>query len=459
MSIRICRKAREGGGGRVWRKILEKITHNFGYKLISLLIAIVVWYIAVQYSDPQQTKSFNVRVTVENESYIENGKQVYYIDDDYKTVTVYVSANSSKFKYINENTISVKADLTQIVDFEKDPVMVPLSVSCAGVAQTDLSLSRQTIPITIENVASKELPMTVSTKETTPANNYEVGKLTPSVDRIVVTGPESVISQIDSVIAEIDVTGLNMNTELTATLKFIDKSQNVMSEDKINDDITIEGVVKKVTVAVELWRKRSGVLFDIHYSGEPAEGYQVYNIYTAPDELTVAGDNAALDTLAANGNKIMIPAEKIDISGCSTDQTFEVDFSDVMPENLKVSSSMNGTVTVYFTILPVDSREYEVDVDDIVTSNLASSLTVSYDQTAVTVKVKGVSSNLDALDESSIILVADFADMTVGDYTIMPSVSLPEGYQLVDSVVLNVHIKEKAEKESSLSSDEKTTTP
>ena len=72
------------------------------------------------------------------------------------------------------------------------------------------------------------------------------------------------ISQIDSVIAEIDVTGLNMNTELTATLKFIDKSQNVMSEDKINDDITIEGVVKKVTVAVELWRKRSGVLFDTY---------------------------------------------------------------------------------------------------------------------------------------------------------------------------------------------------
>ena len=89
----------------MWRKILEKITHNFGYKLISLLIAIVVWYIAVQYSDPQQTKSFTVRVTVENESYIENGKQVYYIDDNYKTVTVYATANSSKFKYINENTI------------------------------------------------------------------------------------------------------------------------------------------------------------------------------------------------------------------------------------------------------------------------------------------------------------------------------------------------------------------
>ncbi len=443
----------------MWRKILDKITHNFGYKLISLLIAIVVWYIAVQYSDPQQTKSFTVRVTVENESYIENGKQVYYIDDNYKTVTVYATANSSKFKYINENTIIVTADLTQIVDFEKDPVMVPLSVSCAGVSQTDLSLSRQTIPITIENVASKELPMTVTTKETTPANNYEIGKLTPSVDRIIVDGPESVISQIDSVVAEIDVTGLMLDSELTAKLKFIDKSQNEMSEDKINDDITIEGDIKTVTVAVELWRKRSGVLFDINYSGEPAEGYQVYNIYTAPDELTVAGDNIALDTLAQNGNVIEIPAEKIDISGCSTDQTFEVDFSDVMPENLKVASSMNETVTVYFTIMPVDSREYQVDVDEIVTKNLDSSLTVSYDQTAVAVKVQGVTQNLDSLDESGIILIADFTDMTVGDYTITPSVSLPDGYQLVDSVVLNVHIKEKAEKESSVSSDEKTTTP
>lgn len=443
----------------MWRKILEKITHNFGYKFISLLIAIVVWYIAVQYSDPQQTKSFNVRVTVENESYIENGKQVYYIDDNYKTVTVFVTANSSKFRFINENTISVKADLTQIVDFEKDPVMVPLSVSCSGVAQTDLSLSRQTIPITIENVAGKELPMTVSTKETTPANNYEIGKLTPSVDRIVVSGPESVISQIDSVVAEIDVTGLMLNSQLTATLKFIDKSQNEMSEDKINDDITIEGDIQKVTVAVELWRKRSGILFDIHYSGVPAEGYQVYNIYTAPDELTVAGDNAALETLAQNGNVISIPAEKIDISGCSTDQTFEVDFSDVMPENLKVSSSMNRTVTVYFTILPLDSREYQVDVDDIITSNLDSSLTVSYDQTAVAVKVQGVTQNLDALDESGIILIADFSGMTVGDYTITPNVGLPEGYQLVDTVSVNVHIKEKAEKESSVSSNEKTSTP
>ena len=281
------------------RSLLSRITHNFPLKLASVLLAVVLWYAAIYYSDPKETRSYSVHVDVINESYIASGKQVFYIDEAYRTVTVYINDNASKLNRINENYITVTADLTQIVDFDRDPVMVPLSVSCQGISATNISLSRKTIPISIETVADKELPITVSTGDTVPNKNYEIGSMTPEVSSITVSGPESIISQIDSVVATVNVTNMRTDGEKTATLSFINKDQNQISEDLINDSVTIQGDYSKLSVYVELWKKRSGITFNINYSGKPAPYFKVYQTSSFPEEITVAGNTEG-------GNRIIL---------------------------------------------------------------------------------------------------------------------------------------------------------
>ncbi|MBR3397928.1 MAG: hypothetical protein IKG70_08835 [Lachnospiraceae bacterium] len=428
------------------RNLLSKITHNFPLKLVSVVLAVVLWYAAIYYSDPKETRSYSVRIDVINESYIASGKQVFYIDDIYKTVTVYINDNASILSRINAGNITVTADLTQIVDFNRDPVMVPLSVQCTGVDQTNISLSRETIPIRIENVDSKELPITISTGDTVPNKNYEVGTLTPEVSSIVVNGPESIISQIDSVVAHVNVSNMTTDGERKATLSFIDKDQNIISEDLINDSITIEGDYSNLSVYVELWKKRSGITFNINYTGTPATDFRVYQTTTSPDEITVVGNSDALTSLEAAGNAITIPSDRINVEGASDDVTVDVVISDLLPDNMRISASMNDYITVTVSIMPVDSKKISYDVDRIDIINLQEKLSISYSKTTVEIKVKTTGTKkLTDLTADDLTVQLDASSLTTaGEFELPAAVTLPEGYELVDDVIIPVVVKEIA---------------
>ncbi len=430
-------------------RFISVITKNFPIKIISVFIAVVIWYMVVYNNDPIITQSYQVHINVENESYIANGKQLYMIDEEYKTVTVYVKANRSQLDSISADDINVTADLTQIVDLDRTPVMVPLSVSCDGIDQTDISLSRNAIPITIENVESKELSVSVSTEETVVNKDYEIGKMTPSPSAITIYGPESVINNIESAVVKIDVSGLAEDKTLTGKLAFIDKNQDEISDTIMQDDITIEGGEPDMTVDVELWKKQSDISIQVGYSGSPANGYQIGTITTTPDNLTLAGTDDALKLLAQNGNKIVIPSSVVDVTGLSSDKQIEIDLAEYLPENTKLSSSMNETATIYITVLPVGAIEFSLDVDDIEVKNLASSLTVSYDKKSVVMRISGDSDVLNALKAENIKASIDLKNYTVGDYSIPISITLPDGCSLVESASISIHIKEGAEKETS----------
>ena len=62
--------------------LLSKLTKNLALKIISVVIAIVIWYVVVDFNDPIETESYSVRIEVTNESYISNGKQIYRIADE-----------------------------------------------------------------------------------------------------------------------------------------------------------------------------------------------------------------------------------------------------------------------------------------------------------------------------------------------------------------------------------------
>ena len=375
-------------------RFIKALTNNLPLKIISVFIAIVIWYLVIYNNDPIITQSYQVHIKVENESYIANGKQLYMIDEENKTVTVYIKANRSQLNRLSADDISVKADLTQIVDLERTPVMVPLSVSCEGIDQTQISLSKNAIPITIENVESKEIAISVSTEETSVNKDYEIGKMTVTPSTITVYGPESVINSIESAVAKIDVTGLTQNKQLKGKLAFIDKNQDEISDTIIHDDITIEGGEPDITVDVVLWKKQSDISLEVEYSGSPANGYQIGTISTTPDNITLAGTEEALKKLAQDGNKIVIPSDVVDVTDLAADKQIEVNLADYLPPDTRLSSAMNDTATIYITVLPVGSIEFPLDVDAIKVKNLASSLTVSYDKKEVILRINGDSDTL-----------------------------------------------------------------
>ena len=436
------------------KSIIEILRRNIGLKLLSVLIAVIIWYVVVQMNDPIEAKSYQVRITTENESYITNGKQIFHIDDTYKIVTVYLRANRSILRDTSADDISVVADLTQIVDLNRDPVMVPLTASCRSVQSSNITLSRTAIPISIENIATKEFPVTVDTGDSIPGQNYEVGRTTPDPEQVVINGPESIINNIDSVIAQIDVTGMTQSGTKQATIVLLNKDQEVISTETIEDDLTLSAGTTGVRVAVELWRKQSDVTLQVEYSGEPAAGYHVTNITTTPETVTVAGSSDALKALKENGNTLTIPGEMVNVAGASSDIAVEVSLTEIMPENMRLAKNTAETATVYLTILSDATMEMTVDVDEIQVENLPEDLTVSYDQTEIVIRISGVQSRLENLKDSDIQVSIDADGMHSGDLTLPLKVSLPDGITLEEDVSISVHLKEKAVAETTPAKEE-----
>lgn len=426
--------------------LIKAFERDLGLKILSIFLGIVIWYMVVNINDPVETASFTVRVTPQNESYIENGKQSFRIDDEYKAVVVYVKGNRSTLRKLNADDIVVTADLTQIVDLKRDPVMVPLSASAPGINATGITLSRTTIPIRIEDIDSKEFPVTVEVGSSLPGSDYEIGTLTANPETIRINGPESIINQLDSVIAQIDVTGMTRDGARDASLRLMDKNSNVISKETIADDLTFDGGVPHVEVQVGLWKKQSNIGFHVSYTGTPAAGYQVGKITTTPETTTLAGTDEALAGLKERQDLLQIPGNKLSVEGVSSDVTFSVPLKDILPEDTKLATGMADTVTVKISIIKNDSREMTIDVDDIRTEGLASNLAVSYDQTKLDFIVEGSSQAMKNLTPEEITATINLSELTSeGDYTVPVSISLPPGLSISGEAKLAIHLKPRAQ--------------
>ena len=132
------------------KKILKKLLNNLPLKILSILIAIVIWYVVVIVKE-----RFDVPVHVTNEAYIAAGKKTYQIAEEYQTVTVTVTDNNSVVSRLKASDITVTADLTQSVMMDTNPVYVPIKAACSMVKQEKLSTVTATIPVEIEDVDSE----------------------------------------------------------------------------------------------------------------------------------------------------------------------------------------------------------------------------------------------------------------------------------------------------------------
>nr|WP_255779384.1 CdaR family protein [Blautia sp. NSJ-165] len=193
-----------------------------------------------------------------------------------------------------------------------------------------------------------------------------------------------------------------------------------------------------VKVNVELWRTLQGVTIDAlnSYVGEPLNGYQVGKITSTPEKINIIGSDEALQKFTVNGNKLTIPAsEDRDITGKSADCEFSVDLAELLPKDIKLASGVNDTALIKVSILPLNSKEYNISTTDIKIENNPGNMNVVLDKVEVLVRVEGLTEELDKLEKSQIHLSIDLKGYTeAGEYEVPVKIEVPDGYQVVDEV-------------------------
>ena len=419
----------------------KKLTSNLTLKIVSVLIAVFIWLFASNASDPVNIKSYAVKVSVVNDDYIYNSGQTYQIEDEDRTVMVYITGKNSVIS--NRTDLTVEADMTQIVDKSVNPAYVPVQFKAvSGISMENVNIVPKTIPVYIEDVERKEFMITVTTTGK-PGSGYEVGECIPSLEKISIEGPKSTINKIKSVVASINVAGLMTDEKKQAKLTLIDQDGEPLSADaKEYLKFYNVGDEREIDVSVKLWKVVNNIKVVADYSGSPAYGYQVDKITTTPEKISVAGSEEALKKLQENDNTIEIPANLIKVDGANQDLEASIKLNSLLKEEdgYKIPEALTQSVMVKVSILPYGSKEFEVKTSDIIINGLGDDLRLSFSQDTVTVRVKANERELETLTSDQIKISIDLKDKLAGEYTLPVAVTLPDGYEQVENTVTTVQL-------------------
>ena len=149
------------------KKIQELICKDFGWKLLSIAIATILWFMVINIDQPVDTRGYNRPLNIENmEVLTDRGLTVGNLEELKNTkITVKVKAQRTALDRLNQNPewITATVDLSELSNAANgDTVALPVSVSVQGGNTYGISSKNPAVvEISIETMASKELPVEV----------------------------------------------------------------------------------------------------------------------------------------------------------------------------------------------------------------------------------------------------------------------------------------------------------
>ena len=193
----------------------KNLTKNIPLKIMSVIVGILVWLIVVNVDDPIITKGFVISdVQIINEAYVDQLGQMVMQDDSENTVRVYITGERKTVNRLTSSDIKAVADLQQAQSTDTDPVMIPITATCAGVLPENIRVSPQNLSVHLEKKVTKEFAINVSCGDSKPAQGLEIASLTANPEKVRVTGPESLVGKIDSVSVDVSskIDGIDQDT-------------------------------------------------------------------------------------------------------------------------------------------------------------------------------------------------------------------------------------------------------
>lgn len=410
-----------------------KLTVNLGLKIAAFIFSAFLWLIVVNVDNPVESRTFtDIPVTIVNDDIITSGGEVYQVVGQ-QTVSVVVYATREVRQQLSAEDIVATADIR-----EMNSSLVPIEVTIPefeGEYESAEAVPRN-LQIQIEKSGSRVLALTADDTGIV-RNGYMIGSMTVHPTNITITGPESVLEQIDRAVASVNVDGMSKSEEREATLYLYDSNGNVVNQNQLENNLGEDGL----TVSVEILEMKSvPVVFDV--TGTPAEGYQYTGCTSEPETLQICGASEDIQKI----EEIDVPASVIDISGASESVEQTVDITPYLPDGIRLVDENTGSVKVTAMIEAEGTRTIDFLVRSIRINNLDDNLQVSYPaDTEIRLRFSGDQEQLDVLDISNAVSVDLEQYNTPGTYDVPVNVNLPDGITQLENVTVQLTLEEKTD--------------
>ena len=329
----------------------KKLTHNLGLKILAVLIAGLLWLIAININDPVSQQSYNVSVQIVNMNTLTDNNKYVEVLEGSDSVRVTVRAARSVLNELTDKNISAVADVNKMTEGN----YIPIELSCTknSVSDDDLKGDKDYVHVSVENIKRRQLPISVDVQGT-PAENYMLGATNTAQNAVSISGPESIVDTVSTVSVDIDINNVNADVNISLPIHLYDTDGKEIIDKRITKNLD------DVSTTATIWLIKS-LPIEYGYAGVPADGYEVDgNLTSTISYISVAGKQSVLK----NMQMIDIP-EAIDITGATRSIEEVIDIKKHLPDGVIIPDTDTDTkATLKLRIIKSVEEDNDTEEED-----------------------------------------------------------------------------------------------
>ena len=414
--------------------ILKALSKNIGFKILAVLFAFTLWLTVYNIEDPTKSKTLTINVTVSNKEYVESLGKYFEIKDGTNKVTFSVTAARSVLDKLDESDFIAVANMEQIIVEDNGiDARVPIEITPASNINSNLvrlSSTNKNLKVTLDELMTKQFVVSASAIGEV-AEGYALGNVTVTAPNVLkIAGPKSIVEDISSVIATIDVSGMSESwATYRATPILFDE------EGKEIDTTRLTFSDETVNVSAEILNIKA-VPVTVNPTGTPAKGYEVTAIYCNPEFIKLKGNKALLNTI----NEIVIPEGVVAVNGASGNIVATLDVSEYLPENTTLATGENPMVEIMVVVGKIKEKTFDVKTSGVTVTGLPTGAKIKFALESVAVTVSGLEEDMNTLSGSTLKGSIDVTGLSAGTHQVPLVLELDETKYSYKTVNLKVTI-------------------
>ena len=310
-----------------------KLTNNLALKLVSVVVAFLIWATVVNISNPEVIRSKTVPVTILNGKLLTNAGKTYTVVGG-DSVTVSYKVRTRDAYRISEDNFRATADMAALYTVTGS---VPVEVEVTG--NRELIVGTPTVrpaslQVSTEDLQNKSFSLATRVLGT-PAEGFSVGSMTVDPQTVMVSGPVSIVGRISSVGVEVDVTGASGDLEGSAPITFFDANGNrfEITDNRLTTD------PEMVSYKIHMLRGKTLAL-DFQAEGQAAPGYRFTGVECSVKSIGVVGERSILDKL----DSLTVSGSEISVNNSTQDKIISVDLNNYLPPGVSIIGNSDNHI-------------------------------------------------------------------------------------------------------------------
>ena len=417
------------------------ITNNIGLKILALFVSVGLWIIAININDPVSENTYTVNVTLQNSGVLSSAGKYFEVKDNSDRIKVVVRGTRTALSQFNQADIVATADMSKIT--EDNLVPIELSTTKQSDKIEGIRSESQYVKLALEDVRRLQMPIEVKVLND-PADGYILGVTQTSQNVVILSGPESIINQVESAAVEIDVSGATTDVKISLPIHLYSEEDDIIDTSKVNMS------VQEISTTASILQKAVVPLIAIP-QGTPTQGYVLNGIIEGlPTEITIAGKSNIVSKIP-----YIDISESLDVNDIYQDTSYEININDYLPDGVSLVGTVgnNGILDISVGVDKESEKTIVLDPEAIQVIGVPEgfSATVSDLENDVEVPVSGLKSLLDAVDESKLVPIINVDkylsnnEMTIekGHLDIPLDITLPDNVRLSREVKVRITITEE----------------